>query len=183
MDRIGEPDLGSPSFKADPYEHFALLRQASPVHRVRLRNGTIAWLVTRYEDGVAVLANTQFAKDPLRAKADQGSKPPWLPAPLRALSRTMLDLDGADHRRLRGLVQNARQPDREWHARASGEPRADGAAAKRAATGSGPLAAFIRGAAGCSQRHLSGRSVYDIVHGLTIGRVIKRLGGNECAAV
>ena len=73
-------------------------------------NGTIAWLVTRYEDGVAVLANTQFAKDPLRAKADQGSKPPWLPAPLRALSRTMLDLDGADHRRLRGLVQNAFTP-------------------------------------------------------------------------
>jgi cytochrome P450 len=46
----------------------------------------------------------------LKAKDDEGGKPPWIPAPLRALSRTMIDLDGPDHRRLRGLVQKAFTP-------------------------------------------------------------------------
>ena len=110
MDRVAEPDLASPAFKADPYEHFALLRREAPVHSIRLRNGATAWLVTRYEDAVAVLANAQFAKDPLKARGDSGIEPPWLPGPLRALSRNMLDLDEPDHRRLRNLVQKAFTP-------------------------------------------------------------------------
>ena len=110
MDRFREPDLGSSEFKAEPYAHWMLLRDLAPVHSVHLRNGSLAWLVSRYDDAVAVLGNPQFVKDPLKAKGDGGSKPPWLPGPLRALSRNMLDLDEPDHRRLRNLVQKAFTP-------------------------------------------------------------------------
>ena len=110
MKRSHEPDLGSSAFKADPYGHWMRLRDLAPVHAVRLRTGALAWLVTRYDDAVAVLSNPHFAKDPLKAKGDGGSTPPWLPGPLRALSRNMLDLDEPDHRRLRNLVQKAFTP-------------------------------------------------------------------------
>lgn len=109
MDRFHDPDLASSAFKAAPYEYWARLRDLAPVHSVRLRNGGLAWLVSRYDDAVAVLSNPQFAKDPLKAKGN-GSKPPWLPGPLRALSHNMLDLDEPDHRRLRNLVQKAFTP-------------------------------------------------------------------------
>ncbi len=110
MDRSRDPDLASSQFKAEPYVHWTLLRDLAPVHSVRLRNGALAWLVSRYDDAVAVLGDRRFAKDPLKAKGDEGSKPPWLPGPLRALSRNMLDLDEPDHRRLRNLVQKAFTP-------------------------------------------------------------------------
>src|SRR5688572_3705686 len=109
VDRFHDPDLASSQFKADPYVYWTLLRDLAPVHSVRLRNGALAWLVSRYDDAVAVLDNPQFVKNPLKAKGD-GSTPPWLPGPLRALSRNMLDLDEPDHRRLRNLVQKAFTP-------------------------------------------------------------------------
>jgi cytochrome P450 len=102
-----DPDLASSAFKSAPYDYYAALREHAPVHSVRLRNGATAWLVSRYDDAVAVLGDTRFAKDPAAAK---GTKPPWLPGPLRALSRNMLDLDEPDHRRLRTLVQKAFTP-------------------------------------------------------------------------
>ncbi|MFL6246732.1 MAG: cytochrome P450 [Thermoanaerobaculia bacterium] len=108
--RPRDPDYASAEFKAAPHEHWKILRQHAPIHRVRLRNGSKAWLITRYEDAVAVLGDPRFAKDPLKAKSDGGARPPWLPGPLRALSRNMLDLDEPDHRRLRGLVQKAFTP-------------------------------------------------------------------------
>lgn len=110
MDQLANPDLASPAFKANPFEHFALLRDSAPVQRVRLRNGATAWLITRYEDAITALGNAELAKDPLKARSDPHSKPPWLPGPLRAVSRNMLDLDEPDHRRLRGLVQKAFTP-------------------------------------------------------------------------
>lgn len=102
-----DPDIGGPAFKGAPYSYWAHLRASTRVHRIRLRNGSAAWLVSRYEDAIAVLGNPQLSKDPLKAKGDGASKPPWLPGPLRALSRNMLDLDEPDHRRLRSLVQKS----------------------------------------------------------------------------
>ncbi len=104
------PDLASPEFKANPHEYYAALRGESPVREIRLRNGSRAWFVTRYDDAMAVLGNPRFAKDPQAARRDSGGKPPWLPGPLRALSRNMLDVDEPDHRRLRNLVQKAFTP-------------------------------------------------------------------------
>ncbi len=105
-----EPDLASPEFKRNPHPYFGRLRRDDPVHEIRLRNGSTAWLITRYDDAVTALGSSQLAKDPLKARGDAGSKPPWLPGPLRALTRNMLDLDEPDHRRLRNLVQKAFTP-------------------------------------------------------------------------
>jgi len=91
-------DLASPAFKAAPYEYWRLLRQTGPVHRVKLSGAGFAWLITRYEDAVRALGNPLFAKDPLRAKGEAGSRPPWLPGPLQALSRNMMDVHEPDHR-------------------------------------------------------------------------------------
>lgn len=102
-----DPDLASSTFKAAPYGYFAALRDHAPAHSLRLRNGATAWLVSRYDDAVTVLGDPRFAKDPAAAK---GTSPPWLPGPLRALSRNMLDVDEPDHRRLRNLVQKAFTP-------------------------------------------------------------------------
>lgn len=102
-----EPDLSGSTFKAAPYGYYSTLREHAPVHSIRLRNGATAWLVSRHDDAVAVLGDPRFAKDPAAAK---GTSPPWLPGPLRALSRNMLDLDEPDHRRLRDLVQKAFTP-------------------------------------------------------------------------
>ena len=111
VEQYRDPDYASSTFKAAPHEHWALLRRHAPIHSVRLRNGAKAWLITRYEDAIAVLGDSRFAKDPLKVKSETGSsKPPWLPGPLRALSRNMLDVDEPDHRRLRTLVQKAFTP-------------------------------------------------------------------------
>ncbi len=103
-----DPNLASPQFKADPFGFYARLRATAPVHRVTLPGKRSAWLVTRYDDVVAILKDERLAKDPLNALSDdQRAKQPWLPGFLKPLSRNMLDLDGADHARLRALVHKA----------------------------------------------------------------------------
>jgi cytochrome P450 PksS len=105
------PDIASPAHKADPFPFYARLRAESPVHRVTLRGGMSAWLVTRYDDVVAVLRDERFAKDRLTALTpDQLRKQPWVPPMFRPLARNMLDLDPPDHDRLRALVQKAFTP-------------------------------------------------------------------------
>ena len=70
-----------------------------------------AWLVTRYDDVVAVLKDERFAKDKFNALTpEQAARQPWVPAMFRPLTRNMLDLDPPDHTRLRALVQKAFTP-------------------------------------------------------------------------
>jgi cytochrome P450 len=107
------PDLASPRFKADPYPFYARLRAEAPVYRARVHvaGRRTAWLVTRYGDVVSVLKHERFAKDPTRALVPGRRAPTgWLPGPLRALDRNMLDLDPPDHTRLRALVHKAFSP-------------------------------------------------------------------------
>jgi cytochrome P450 PksS len=69
-----------------------------------------AWLITRYDDALAVLLDPRFAKNPSTTEGAEPAFLRWLPATLRAVSRNMLDLDPPDHRRLRGFVQRAFTP-------------------------------------------------------------------------
>ncbi|KIF66315.1 cytochrome P450 [Streptomyces sp. AcH 505] len=50
----------------DPPPQYAALREAEPVTPVRIWNGQIAWLVTRYADQRAILADPRFSADSTR---------------------------------------------------------------------------------------------------------------------
>jgi cytochrome P450 len=109
---VPEVNIASREFKADPYPFYARLRAEAPVYRTVLPDKQPAWLITRYDDVFNVLKDEQrFPKDRSAAMStDQLAKAPWTPAMFRPLSRTILDLDGAEHTRLRGLIHKAFTP-------------------------------------------------------------------------
>jgi cytochrome P450 len=107
---VAVPDVVSAAFKAEPLPACARLRAELPVARVPVPRADDAYLVTRYEDAVAVLRDERFVKD-VRAARDPGNRRmPWMPKALKPIARTMLDTDGADHRRLRSLVRDTFTP-------------------------------------------------------------------------
>lgn len=138
----GMPDIVSPEFKADPLSVCAHLRAEQPVARVRVPV-TVgdAYLVTRYEDAVAVLKDERFVKDVRNARDPGNLRLPWVPRALEPLAHTLLDTDGAEHQRLRRLVRDAFTP----RYIAQLEPRAqqltDGLLDRVAAAGSADLVA------------------------------------------
>src|SRR5438093_1575372 len=88
-----------PEFLADPYPTYRRLRTEDPVHHSPLD----FWVLTRYEDVVAVLRDPRFIKEPLAAfvAARFGvAVPP-------GVGVSMLDRDPPDHTRLRSLVSTA----------------------------------------------------------------------------
>src|SRR6266487_2189679 len=111
MHQIVSPNLASPQFKANPYPFYARLREEAPVYRTILPSRQVAWLVTRYDDVLAVLKDERFAKDRFNAMPPgRRAKMPWVPNLFKPLARTMLDLDAPDHTRLRALVHKAFAP-------------------------------------------------------------------------
>jgi cytochrome P450 PksS len=104
-------NIAGPEHKANPFPFYARLRAEAPVYRVPLPHRQSAWLVTRYDDVVAVLKDERFAKDRLNALTkEQLARQPWMPSFFQPLMRNMLDLDPPDHTRLRGLVHKAFTP-------------------------------------------------------------------------
>ncbi|MCI2422439.1 cytochrome P450 [Saccharopolyspora sp. K220] len=100
-------DLWSPEFQADPYPAYAALRANSPVHRLTGPMGFETWLVTRYEDARAALADPRLVRDMAHAPkwlrdqgvvSDEGEGP---------LGTNVLSTDPPDHTRLRKLVAKA----------------------------------------------------------------------------
>ncbi|GAA2925788.1 cytochrome P450 [Kitasatospora cinereorecta] len=84
-------------FTRDPYPVYAELRARGPVHRVRIPEGTDAWLVVGYDAGRALLADQRLAKDWQRAS-------PSLGVSKVSAGKSMLGSDAPDHTRLRKLV-------------------------------------------------------------------------------
>lgn len=106
-------DITSPEHKANPHRLYARLRAETPVCPVLMPDKQTAWLVTRYDDVVAVLKDERFVKDRFRSLAPQFSqKQPWMPAVFKPLMQNMLDSDAPNHTRLRSLVQLAFTPRR-----------------------------------------------------------------------
>ncbi|SDY28591.1 cytochrome P450 family protein [Salimicrobium album] len=101
-----EADLFTHAFNQDPYPAFHSLQQNSPVHRTLMPDGHYAWIVTRYEDAVNVLKDQRFIKD-FTVFLDEESR---AQAHQSIFSRNMLFADPPDHKRLRGLVQQAFTP-------------------------------------------------------------------------
>src|SRR5262249_12304512 len=95
----------SPSFRADPYPTYAALRAADPVHRE-----LGVWVLTRYEDNVAVLRDRRFASTAIpdlikRTKAKSGRSD--LDLIDRFIEKTIVFTENPDHARLRRLTSDA----------------------------------------------------------------------------
>ena len=112
MDSLPKVNIASREFKADPYPFYARLRAEAPVYRTLLPDKQPAWLITRYDDVFMVLKDEgRFSKDRNAAmSAEQIAKTPWVPPMFRPLARTILDTDGTEHARLRGLIHKAFTP-------------------------------------------------------------------------
>ncbi|MEU3777389.1 cytochrome P450 [Streptomyces sp. NPDC032472] len=95
-----------PAFVANPFPLYRQLREEGRVRRAVIAGGLEAWLVTRYEDGLAALSDPRLSSD-VRDASD--------PRLLRQLPETeresmlsnMLRSDPPDHTRLRRLVSKA----------------------------------------------------------------------------
>ena len=92
-----------PEFHADPYPFYKRLREKEPIHQSPLG----FWVLTRYEDCVAVLRDQRFGREEFQQMltavyGDETEKP--------ALPRSMLFRDPPDHTRLRALVSKAFTP-------------------------------------------------------------------------
>ena len=97
--------LARPEFKADPHPFYARMRDEAPVFRLAIPIPGQYWLLTRYDDIVAMLKDERFSRDLL-------PKLPWLPRFLRPLLDNMLGREPPDHGRLRKLVSMAFTPRR-----------------------------------------------------------------------
>lgn len=88
----------------DPLKYFARMREKRPVTPVTMPEGNRAWMITRYAEVRAALADPRLAKDWV------GKLKPadFTPDPVTGyLSRHLLSLDPPDHTRLRRLVVKA----------------------------------------------------------------------------
>jgi cytochrome P450 len=107
------PPLFDRAFIGDPYPAYSWLREHAPVYKTRLPNGVEAFLVTRYDDAKAALA------DPTLSKNAAVSYPGWRPGRTgipgehrSGIAAHLLNLDPPDHTRLRRLVSKAFTPRR-----------------------------------------------------------------------
>ncbi len=103
--------LADPDFMDDPVRTYARLRDRSPMVRIGLPGSPPTWLVTRFEDVRALLADQRFVVDIERVPGhedggivNQLMAAYGLPEEFRPYAANMTFLDGKDLSRLRRLV-------------------------------------------------------------------------------
>ncbi|MEU3302580.1 MULTISPECIES: cytochrome P450 family protein [unclassified Streptomyces] len=95
-----------PAFLADPFPLFRQLREEGPVRRAVIAGGLEAWLVTRYEDGLAALSDPRLSSD-VRDASDPRLMQQLPVTERESMLSNMLRTDPPDHTRLRRLVSKA----------------------------------------------------------------------------
>jgi cytochrome P450 len=92
----------------DPYPGYARLRQEAPVCRMPLREGVDCWVISRYDDARAALADPRLSRDP------RAALPAWRAAdrgrPVEdgaGLGEHLLTREPPEHTRLRRLITDA----------------------------------------------------------------------------
>ena len=94
-----------PRVQGGSYPFYARMRQEAPVFRLSIPFPRQFWLITRYDDIVAMLKDERLSRDLL-------AKLPWFPRFARPLLDNMLGREPPDHGRLRKLVSMAFTPRR-----------------------------------------------------------------------
>ncbi len=96
-----ELDLSDPEVVGDPFTAYGSAREAAPVVRLAVP-GMPMWALTRHADARAMLTDPRFA---VTAQSFVGI--PGVPAEYHPYLRTMSEMDGPDHLRLRRLAAPA----------------------------------------------------------------------------
>jgi cytochrome P450 len=99
-----------PAFVRDPYPTYARLRATAPVCSTVTPNGMRVWLVTRYTDVRAGLADPRLSKDVVAAGeilGDGGDEGKALLALPPSIAVNLLSMDGLEHARLRKIATMA----------------------------------------------------------------------------
>jgi cytochrome P450 len=102
-------DIGSPDYQRNPYPTLARMIEQGPVVKFRLPLIGPMWAVTTYDAVNDLLRDhATFVRDPRTAGLKKGANLPWwFPSSMRTMTETMITRDEPDHRRLRGLVEQA----------------------------------------------------------------------------
>jgi cytochrome P450 len=113
--RIEDFDSADPGFQRNPYPIYARMREAAPVHYRMQPSGYEMMYCFRHDDVLEVLRSpdsrtVSIAGDVIGGILEQPDSPLYSLA--RIVSSVMLIKDGEDHRRLRGLVNQAFTPRR-----------------------------------------------------------------------
>lgn len=95
------------AFFSDPWRGYARLREAAPVHRIALPDGSPVWLVLREADVRAWITDPRLSVN--KARSGVGYQGFSLPP---ALDANLLNIDPEDHLRLRRLVSQGFTPRR-----------------------------------------------------------------------
>lgn len=112
MDLTKPFQLNDPKLRPNPYPFYAQLRQTQPLAQIQLPLLGAGWLVSRYDDVVAVLKDPRFSNDTRYNPRGNPLDIPWLPRIMRSFQRSMINVDDPDHARLRNLVHQAFTPKR-----------------------------------------------------------------------
>src|SRR5918997_5549903 len=104
-------DILSPRFHADPFPTLNRMRAEAPVVRMKLPIVGRTWLAITHDACATLLKDHEtFARDPANAGIrTQARILNFLPRTLGLLALNMLGQDDPEHRRLRGLVDQAFQ--------------------------------------------------------------------------
>lgn len=102
-------DIRSQAYKRNPYPTLARLIDEGPVLKMKFPLIGGAWVVTGYDAVNELLRDRQsFVRDPRTAGLTSRTNLPWwVPRSLRSVAETMINRDEPEHRRLRGLVEQA----------------------------------------------------------------------------
>ncbi|WP_433256132.1 cytochrome P450 family protein [Streptosporangium sp. CA-135522] len=99
---VPEIDLTDPEVLRDPAAVYGRARERSPLARLLAPGMRPMWVLTRHEGARAMLGDPRF-----RLSADSFTRPAGIPEHCLAHMRTMQEMEGPEHTRLRGLVSPA----------------------------------------------------------------------------
>jgi cytochrome P450 len=105
VDELAEITCLDRDFTQHPHPVLDRLRAAGPVSRAMMWGGVPVWLITKYEDAKALLADSRLSKD--NEKLQTLFPPGHSGAFQSSMNSNMLQSDPPDHTRLRKLVVKA----------------------------------------------------------------------------